>query len=191
MELQEFKTGWQKKAIVGYSSEEIESIFSIKQNHSLASLKTGLTWDLVMAIIIAIGFIIVLQILNLRTSNFWSVGMAIFAIQHVIFYQFQIFLLKKNSNFINNINYSITLAISKIKVLLWFYRLWPAMLTLILAITYVLMFKPDVPSWIMVVCGAILAIGIAALSNIISAVLVRKHLLKLENLKRELLRLSD
>jgi hypothetical protein len=190
MELQEFKTSWQKQAIVGYSHEELDSIFAIKQHHSLAALKTGLTWDLVTAIVISIGFIITLQMLDLRTSDFWSACMAIFAIQHVIFYQIQLFLLKRNSNFVNNVKYSITLAIGKIKVLLWIYRLWPATLTVILAITYVMMFKPNVAVWMMLIIGLTLATVVAALSNIISAVLVRKHLLKLENLQQELLILS-
>jgi hypothetical protein len=190
MELQEFKTSWQKQVIVGYSHEELDGIFAIKQHHSLAALKTGLTWDLVTAIVISIGFIIALQMLNLRTSDFWSACMAIFAIQHVIFYQFQVFLLKRKSNFVNNVKYSITLAIGKIKVLLWIYRLWPATLTVILAVTYIMMFKPNVAIWMMLLTGLIVAIVVAALSNIISAVLVRKHLLKLEKLQQELLILS-
>jgi hypothetical protein len=190
MELDEFKTVWTKQKSVGYSSAELNSIFHIKQNHRFANLKSGLSRDLQLSILLAVVFIVVLQILNLRTSNFWSVCMAIFALQHILFYQFQVYLLRKYSVFSHDISQSLTKAIGKIRGLLWFYRLWPAVLTIILSIVYAVVFKPEQPVWQMIIVGTSLATTIAALSNVISAVLVRKHLLKLEGLKNDLIKLS-
>lgn len=191
MELDELKTAWTKQKSIGYSPAELNSIFHIKQKHNFSSLKSGLSWDLQLSILLAVVFIAVLQILNLKSSDFWSVCMAIFALQHILFYQFQVFLLRKYSVFSHDISQSLTTAIGKIRGLLWFYRLWPAILTIILAMVYVVVFKPQQPVWLMLLIGTFLAAAIAVLSNIISAVLVRKHLLKLEGLRNDLLKLSE
>ena len=191
MELEELKTVWVKQKSVGYSQAELNSIYHIKQKNNFYSLKVGLSWDLLLSILISAMFIVVLQILSLNTSNFWSVWMAIFALQHVIFYRLQVYLLRKYSVFSHDISQSLTKAIGKIRGLLWFYRLWPAILTIMLSIIYVIQFKPEQPIWLMLLIGTFLAATIAGLSNIISAVLVRKHLLKLEGLKEDLLKLSD
>ena len=116
--------------------------------------------------------------------------MAIFTLQHILFYQLQIYLLRKYSIFNQDVKASLTLAISNIRGLLWFYRLWPAVLTILLSIIYIGMFKPEHPLWQMLVIGTILAVGIGILSNIISAVLVRQHLIRLEGLKQYLVKLS-
>lgn len=189
MELAELKTAWTRQKTIGYSQEELDSIYHIKQTHSLNSFKTGLSWDLGIAIMISGAFIVVLQVLNFKTSDFWSLCMSLFAVQHILFYKFQVYLLKKFSVFSKDISQSLDGAISKIKGLLWFYRLWPAALTSILSIVYILLYKPQQPIWLMFLIGASLAMIIAILSNVISAVLVRKHLLKLQNLKVELLKL--
>jgi hypothetical protein len=190
MELEELKTVWTKQKSVGYSQAELNSIFHIKQKHRFASLKSGLSRDLQVSILIAVVFIVVLQIFNLKTSNFWSVCMAIFALQHTLFYRFQTYLLRKYSVFNNDISQSLTTAIGKINGLLWFYRLWPAVLSIILSIIYAVVFKPEQPVWLMSLIGTSLAASIAGLSNVISAVLVRKHLLKLTGLKNDLIKLS-
>jgi len=191
MELAEFKTVWTKQKSVGYSPVELNSIFHIKQKHRFASLKSGLSWDLQLSILLAVVFIVVLQILNLKTSNFWSVCMAIFALQHILLYQFQVYLLRKYSVFSQDISQSLTKAIGRISGLLWFYRLWPAVLTIILFVVYAVVFKPEQPLWLMFLIGTLLAATIAGLSNVISAVLVRKHLLKLAGLKNDLIKLSE
>lgn len=191
MELQELKTTWTKQKTIGYSAEELNSIYHIKQIHSFANLKTGWSWDLKLSILISVIFITALQILNFRTSDFWAICMATLAIQHVLFYQVQLFLLRKYSAFNHDINQSLSKAIGKIRVLLWFYRLWPAVLTIILSMVYVALFKPQQPVWLMLVTGISLAAAVAVLSNIISAVLVRKHLIKLEGLRRGLIKLSE
>ena len=186
MELEEFKTVWQQQKVVTYSPEELNSIFHIKQSHNFAALKLGFSWDLRAAILISVIFIIVLQVLNLRTSDFWSACMAILAIQHVLFYQLQAYLLRKYSVFTRDVSKSITVAISKIRVLLWFYRLWPALLTIILQVIYIFLFTHNYPIWQILLVGTFLATAIAILSNMISAVLVRKQLIRLLNLKQEL-----
>ncbi|RLD24445.1 MAG: hypothetical protein DRI71_02535 [Bacteroidetes bacterium] len=191
MELKEFKTAWTKQKTIGYSQEELDSIYHIKQKHSLESFKLGLSWDLAVAIIISIAFIVVLQVLDYRASNFWSICMALFAAQHVLFYRFQVYLLRKYSVFNNDVSQSLANAISKIKGLLWFYRLWPAALTIILSVVYIVIYKPQQPVWLMLLVGTSLAIVISALSNVISAVLVRKHLIKLQKLEQDLLTLRE
>jgi hypothetical protein len=191
MELQDFKTAWTAQKTIGYSPEELDSIYHIKQLHSFTNLKAGWSWDLKLAILISVVFIVALQMLDLKTSNFWSIGMAILTVQHVLFYQFQLYLLRKYSVFSNGISQSLSISIGKIKVLLWFYRLWPAVLTIMLSLVYVFLFTPEQPAWLMIIIGTLLATVVAGLSNILSAVLVRKHLLKLVGLKMQLIRLSE
>ncbi len=190
MALEDLKIAWTKQKPVGYSADELNSIYHIKQLHSITSLKTGLSWDLLLALLISVIFIAVLQILDFSASNFWSVCMAVFATQHVVFYQYQIHLLRKYSVFSQNIGLSLENVIGKIRLLLWFYRLWPAVLTMLLSSVYVILFKVEQPIWQMLLIGSLLAIGVAILSNIISAVLVRKQLIKLESLRSEFKRLA-
>jgi hypothetical protein len=191
MELKEFKTVWTNQKTIGYSQEELDSIYHIKQTHSLNSFKLGLSWDLGVAIFISIAFILVLQLLDYGASNFWSICMALFAVQHVFFYRFQAYLLRKYSIFNNDVSQSLANAISKIKGLLWFYRLWPAALTIILSIVYIVLYKPQQPTWLMLLFGTSITILIAAVSNVISAVLVRKHLVKLQKLEQDILTLRE
>ena len=191
MELEELKTAWTKQKTIGYSQEELNSIYHIKQTHSLSSFKSGLSWDLGAAMLISIVFIVVLQVLDFKTSDFWSLCMALFAVQHIMFYKFQVYLLRKFSVFSKDVSQSLTGAITKIKGLLWFYRLWPAALTTILSIVYIVLYRPQQPIWLMFIIGTFMAMVIAILSNVISAVLVRTHLLRLQNLKEELLKLRE
>ena len=190
MELQEFKTAWTNQKTIGYSSEELSSIYHIKQIHSFANLKAGWSRDLKLAILIAVIFMAALQILDYKTSDFWTICMAVLSVQHVLFYQIQLYLLRKYSVFNNDISQSLSRAIGKIRILLWFYRLWPGLLTIILSIVYVVLFRPQQPAWMMIIIGTLLATAVAVLSNILSAVLVRKHLLKLEGLKMDLISLT-
>ena len=191
MELQELKSVWTKQKTISYSPEELNSIYHIKQIHSFSNLKAGWSWDLKLSILISVIFITTLQILDFKTSNFWTLCMATLALQHILFYQIQLNLLRKYSVFNNDIRQSLSKAIGKIRVLLWFYRLWPAVLTIILSMVYVVLFKPQQPVWLIVVTGILLATAVAVLSNIISAVLVRKHLIKLEGLRMDLVKLSE
>ena len=189
MALEGLKTAWARQKTVGYSPEELNSIFHIKQTHRFEDIKSTFTWDLILALIISLSFIVALQLLDYRTSDFWSVCMAIFALQHILFYQLQVYLLRKYNVFKDNVGQSLTTAINNVHALLWFYRLWPAMLTLLLSLVYVYLFRPEAVGWVMFLIVITLAAGIGLLSNIISAVTVRKHLIKLENLKQDYLNL--
>lgn len=191
MELQELKSVWIKQKTIGYTAEELNSIYHIKQIHSFTILKASWSWDLKLSILISVIFIAALQILNFTTSDFWTACMAIFSLQHILFYQIQLYFLRKYSVFNQDISKSLSKAIGKIRILLWFYRLWPALLTIILSSIYVVLFKPQQPIWLMLVTGILLATAVAVLSNIISAVLVRKHLIKLEGLRMDLIKLSE
>ena len=191
MEIEELKATWTNQKTIGYSQEELDSIYHIKQSHSLNILKSGLSWDLGVAIFITIAFIVFLQILDFKASNFWSICMGVFALQHILFYRFQVYLLRKYSVFSKDVSQSITDAIRKIRGLLWFYRLWPATLTILLSVVYFGLYRPQIHLWLMLLIVTFLAGAIAILSNIISAVLVRKQLSRLESLKEELLKLRD
>jgi hypothetical protein len=191
MDLQELKTVWIKQKTIGYSPEELNSIYHIKQIHSFTNLKAGWSWDLKLSIRISVLFIAALQILDFSTSNFWTLCMATLALQHIMFYQIQLYLLRKYSVFNNDIRQSLSKAIGKIRILLWFYRLWPAVRTTMLSIVYIVLFKPQQPVWLVIVIGTVLAGTVAVLSDILSAVLVRKHLQKLEGLKMDLVNLSE
>jgi len=186
MDIENFKVAWQKQETVGYSPSELDSIYHIKKSHALDNLKSGLSWDLLSSIVLAVLFIILLQVLNLKTSNFWSVCMGILAIQHIVFYQLQAYFIRKYSIFKHNVVQSLEESIRKVNLLLWFYRVWPATLTVILYSTYFGMFNPGWPLAQILLLGTILALGIAGLSNIISAVLVRKYIKRLIRLKDEL-----
>ena len=190
MELEEFKSVWVKQKAAFYSQEELDSIFDIKQQHALAGFKLGLKWDLVIAVLISLIVIAILQMQNLATSNFWSVCMGILAAQHILFYQLQVRLIKRFSAFKNNIQESLNIAISKLYGLLWFYRLWPAILSLCLYTIYVASFVSTWPLGQIILVGAIIAITVAIISDRISAILVRKHYLKLCNLKEAFEQLS-
>ena len=191
MELENLKKAWTLQKTVSYSTEELNSIYHIKQMHSFRSLRSWFSWDLQLALLITIVFIGILQMLDLRTSNFWSLCLAVFATQHVLFYLLQLRLLRKYSTFKQDISASLNKAIGKIKVLLWFYRLWPAALTIILTLVYTVEFNPRQPIWLMLIIGSILAGAVALLSNVISAVIVRKQLVKLDGLAIALKTLND
>jgi hypothetical protein len=186
MDLEEFKVGWKKQEATSYSEEELKGIYHLRESRTLAELSSGLTWDLILALIISALFIIVLQVAAFQTSNFWSLCMGILAFQHLVFYQYQRRLIKKYSSYTNNVFQSIDGASKRLKRLLWFYRLWPASLTLILFVIYINQFDPLWPLLQVIMLGLGLAISIALLSNKISAVLVRKHYYKLKKLSKEL-----
>lgn len=186
MDLEEFKVDWKKQEAVSYSEEELKGIYQLRESRTLAELSTGLTWDLILALIISAVFIIVLQVAAFQTSNFWSVCMGILALQHLVFYQYQRRLINKFSTYSNNVLHSIDSASKRLKRLLWFYRLWPASLTVLLFIIYMNQFNPLLALWQVIIIGLSLSVSIAILSNQISAILVRKHYSKLKKLSKEL-----
>ena len=186
MNIEEFKISWKKQEAISYSDEELQSIYQIRESRTLSELSTGFTRDLVAALMITIGFIIILQISGLKTSNFWSVSMAILGIQHLVFYQYQRRLIRKYSNYENNVLQSIESALKRLKKLLWFYRLWPATLTIVLYAIYINQFNPLLLLWQSIIIGLVFALVVAGISNQISAIMVRKHYRKLKNLQKGL-----
>lgn len=183
MELEQIKVEWNKKESIGYSTEEYSSIYDIKKNHSLRSVKVMLTWDLVVAMVLTSCFIVVLQMLNLRTSNFWSFCMAILGLQHVILYVFQDYLIKKNSIFVENVSISLSSSIKRIKTLIWVYRIWPSALSIILYSIYTFRFSPNLGLLALVLIGVLIALGTALVSYFISGIVLKKqykHLLELK-----------
>ena len=60
-----------------------------------------------------------------------------------------------------------------------------------LSFVYVFLFRPEQPTWLLILFGSLVAVAIAILANIMSAFLVRKHLIKLQVLRQELLNLSN
>ena len=187
MNLEEFKVGWKKQEAISYSDEELKGIFHLRESRILAEVSTGLTWDLILAMIISTVFIIALQVAEYQTSNFWSVCMGILSLQHLVFYQYQRRLIKKYSTYLNDVLQSIEGASKRLKRLLWFYRLWPASLTVLLFVIYINQFNPLLALWQVILIGLGLSVSIAILSNQISAVLVRKHYHKLKKLSKELI----
>ena len=187
MNLEEFKVGWKKQEAISYSDEELKGIFHLRESRILAEVSTGLTWDLILAMIISTVFIIALQVAEYQTSNFWSVCMGILSLQHLVFYQYQRRLIKKYSTYLNDVLQSIEGASKRLKRLLWFYRLWPASLTVLLFVIYINQFNPLLTLWQVILIGLGLSVSIAILSNQISAVLVRKHYRKLKKLSKELI----
>jgi hypothetical protein len=186
MDIETFKAGWQKQEAVSYSDEELQSIYQIRENRTISELSTGFTRDLVAALVLSVLFILILQISDLKTSNFWSLFMGILAFQHLIFYQYQRRLIRKYSYYNTNVLQSLEGALKRLKKLLWFYRLWPASLTIVLYAIYINQFDPQWSLWQTLCVGLFLAIIIAAVSNQISAVLVRKHYIKLKRLQKDL-----
>jgi len=191
MELEEIKAVYQQKKSIGYSQDELDSIYHIKQQHGFKVLKTGFSWDLIASIFIATIFIVLLQYLDLRTSVFWSICMAVLVVQHILFYLLQNYFIRKLNTFENNISLSLKESITKLRGLLWFYRLWPAILSTTLYSIYLVQFSPELTIGYILLIGILIAISVAGLSNIVSAVLVRKHYQKLILLKEELESLSD
>jgi hypothetical protein len=185
MELEDIKIAWQKQKDVGYSTAELDSIYRIKQNHVLNALRRGFSFDLITSILLSAMFIVYLQIINLSTSNFWSVCMLLLIIQHLIIYQLQIYLIRKYSVFKLNINHSITISIRRLRNLLWLYRLWPTLLGMVLYTVYVVRFASYWQVWQILATGAIIIIVIMAMSDLLSAVLVRKHYKRLKQLKAD------
>jgi hypothetical protein len=185
MELDTIKSIWQEKEIVSYSREELASIYYIKKANTLTRLKDGFSLDLILALVLSVVFIVVLQILNFESSNFWSVCMGILAFQHILFYNIQRKMIKKNLEFEQNVLQSIDKTISRLRSLLWFYRVWPALLSVFLYNFYIYMFTPEWSTFNMLVAGAIITVGIGILANYISAVMIRRHILRLSDIKKE------
>ena len=186
MDLEEFKVGWKKQEAVRYSDEELESIYQIREARTLSNLLTGFTWDLVVALALSALFIIILQVSDLKTSNFWSICMGILALQHLVFYQYQHRLIKRYSHCDDNVRKSIESSLNRLKKLLWVYRLSPALLIIVLYAVYINQFGSMGSIWQSLSVGIILAAIGALIANQLSAVLVRKHYVKLIELQKNL-----
>ncbi|MEN8248006.1 MAG: hypothetical protein ABFS32_03685 [Bacteroidota bacterium] len=185
MELETIRTVWQSKKPVSYSQEELDSIYDIKKANSLTQLRNAFTTDLVMALVLTIVFIAILQVLNFDSSNFWSVCMAVLAIQHIVFYLIQHSLIKKYQAFEENVSFSIERSISRLRSLLWFYRIWPAFLSAGLYSFYINQFTPGWSTTTIALTGVVIILGVGVLANYISAVMIRKHIVQLQDIKEE------
>ena len=186
MELDQLKEKWIAKNIPVYTSEELDSIFHIKQGNILSGFKLNLSKDLIIAEALAIGFVVVLQLLNFRTSDFWSLMMLFLAAQHLIIYSLQNRLIAKLKTFNLNIPRSLKNLIDKMTILLWIYRIWPTSLSLILYSIYILQFSSEWTNGVILITGLALASITLIISNSLSAVLVRNHLKELKNILQSL-----
>jgi hypothetical protein len=182
MELEEIKQKWQTRSTVNYSDEELASIYSIRKNRVLGNYTFGLSIDLIIAELVALGFIVVLQVLDLSSSNFWSFTMAFFALQHLVLYQVQVYFIRKQTKFTSNVNTSIASSVKKLTVLLWHYRLWPMLFTAGLYLIYILSFGSALSSIEIWGIGVMLILLVAIISNSLGAVLVRTHLARLNKI---------
>jgi len=186
MELDQLKEKWITKDVPTYNSQELESIFNIRKGNILTRFKLDLGKDLIIAEVLAIGFILTLQVLDFQTSNFWSLMLFILAMQHLIIYSLQSKMIAKLTGFNQNVAISIQNLIKKLSRLLWLYRLWPPMLSLFLYTVYVINFSKEWSGGVIFSIGVGLAVITYLISNSLSAVLVRNHLRELKNISRSL-----
>jgi hypothetical protein len=186
MELEELRDQWTKLKAPAYTHDELVSIYNIKQGNVLQQLKAALKADLVIALVIAAGFVIGLQGLNLRTSNVWSYVMIYVAIQHVIIYLMQASLINKFLCFTTDVAKSIDHSIHKLVILLWFYRVTPVVLTFALILLYKLNFGiPLSTTWLWGTSLLVLLV-VSLLSEFISARLIHTRISELVRLRKDL-----
>ena len=185
MELEQLKEKWTSLKNPGYSREELESIYNLKQGNVLNQLASALRLDLVIALGLAFGFIILLQKLNLQSSNFWSIVMGFVALQHLVMYLLQVFLIRKLSQFSGDVSRSINLSINRLEKLQWSYRTVPLILTLALILVYHSLFGINLPLTELIVLTVIVMIAVLALSEYLSAKLLRMRIKELQTMARD------
>lgn len=184
--MNDLKTKWKTVLTPRYSEEELKSIYNIKKDHSLGFLRAKLGWDLVVAEIIVVAFIVFLQIIDLSSSNFWSMIMAFIGIQHLFLYQLQAKLIEKRLQFADNLSQSLQTSIKLLKGLLWHYRIWPAVLSLVLYSGYYLWFRPDWSTLTLALQGWVIIVLVTSISTLLSALVVRKQIDHLSQLFQKL-----
>ena len=186
MELEQVREKWLSIKPPTYSREELESIYHIKQANILRRFKVSLGKDLALAVIIAAGFIAALQILNLRTSNFWSAVMAFLIFQHLISYLLQSFYIKKYSGFSGNVTEAIETSVKRLRKLLWHYRVWPVLLAISLFFTYLAMFGIPLSPLEISLTLILTTATVLLISEFLSTRIVKSRILQLKKLKKDL-----
>ena len=185
MELEQIKTNWQRIKPPKYSNEELISINHIRKNNIFLIFKSALRRDLLISEVIAIFFVILLQVLNLKTSDFWSGFMLFIGLQHLIIYILQERIITRQCRFTTNIRGSIQQSINNLQMVLWHYRIWPALLAISLYLTYVLQFNPFSNIIETTAVGLGISILVLIVSYYLSAVLVRQQIARLKELEQE------
>lgn len=183
MELEAIKTRWQEQTAPAYSTEELTSIGEIRNNRVAGSFKKGLSIDLLIAEIAVIGFILLLQLFDLRYSNFWSVIMAFLGAQHLVFYLAQVWFIERYLQPSGNLIESIERASRRLTVLLWHYRIWPTALSLTLFLLYQWQYSSVFTTIELVGICVLLAAVTVFISNKLSAALVKRHIDQLTDVK--------
>lgn len=187
MELEQIRQKWQTVKTPSYSKDELESIFHLRQKSVLFSIKSGLKIDLIIAELIVVAFIILLQYLNLGTSNFWSVIMAFIGLQHFISYTLQNYLIQRMSGFTGDVQNSLDSSLSKLTALLWWYRIIPAVLSVALYSLYLLSFGIPFSGTIILAAGIGILMTTILISEFLSSVLLKKQISHLKRLKTDFL----
>ena len=165
--------------------EELESIYVIKNGNVLSVLRTSLRIDLIIALLFSVGFIITLQWLDLSTSNFWSLIMGFIAMQHIIIFILQSYLIQKSNQLNDNVIESVKESIKKLKVLRWYYRILPVILTITLVITYYLLFGIPLGWSGLIASGIGISLLVLAISEFLSSKIVRSRINELEGLRKD------
>lgn len=191
MELEQIKEQWQVRHTPSYSKDELDSIFHIRHTNVALSFRSLLKADLIIAELLALGFIITLQILDLRMSNFWSLIMTFVGVQHFIIYLLQDGLIRRIARFNGNVLQSIELSIKNLGILQWCYRVIPVLLGSILYLVYVSGFNPSFTSLELMLIWAAIALFILIVSEILSSVLIKTQINRLKSVKSSLLDISE
>jgi Flp pilus assembly protein TadB len=185
MALDLLREKWTKLPEPTYSRDEQESIYNLKERNLLELFKAALRADLIIAVLISSAFIILLQSLNLRYGNFWSLIMGFVTLQHIIVYSLQTYLIARQTRFTGDVANSITQAIKKLRILQWHYRVWPTFLStgLFLIYHYLYGVSPTGSSFYMVLTAIILLVLL--LSEFLSSRMLRSKIVQLEKLEKE------
>lgn len=185
MDLEKIKANWTEIETPVYSKEELASIYSIKQSNILLLFKSTLKADLIISELLVLCFILFLQLMDFKTSNFWSVIMGFVGIQHLFIYLLQSILIKRMVRFTDNVSQSINTSIGNLKLVMKFYRVFPVLLSLGLYTLYVSLFDISLASMNIFIIGIGLVILVLAVSEFLSLVLVKTHIKRLEKLKTD------
>lgn len=185
MELEEMRSTWTKVKLPRYSIEELENIYGLRNMSTLTLFRASLRADLFIALFFSIGFILTLQWLDFKTSNFWSLIMGFIALQHIVIFTLQSYFIGQAAQLNDNILESVKGSIGKLKILQWQYRIIPSGLTITLILTYHVLF--GIPFGVAGLIAAVLGITalVLVISEFLSSKMVRSRIIQLEVIKKE------
>lgn len=169
-----------------YSEEELASIFTIRKSNVLGVFRSGLRYDLIISVVLVAVFILILQMLNLKTSNFWSTVMAFVGIQHFLIYSLQSFLIRNLTRYTEDVKQSIETSILNLNRLLWHYRIFPTVLSLFLFTFYSWQFDIQLTNGVLVLVALFIAGVVLLISEFLSSILVKRQIKELKKLGNEL-----